>query len=209
MAIRDDKLTSTRRTLLGRLKNWEDKESWREFFDLYWKLIFGVAVQAGLTEAEAQDVVQETLIAVAKAMPSFKYDRERGSFKGWLMQLTQWRIADQFRKRRPHDAGRQKRSRTETGTSTIERIPDPASLLQESVWDREWEQCLLERAMERVRTQVPARQYQIFDLYVVKRWPVEKVAATLGVNPGQVYLAKHRVAAFIKKEVKNLETKAI
>ncbi len=63
--------------------------------------------------------------------------------------------------------------------------------------------------MERARSQVPAKQYQIFDLYVVKRWPVEKVAATLGVKPGQVYLAKHRVAAFIKEEVKKLETKPI
>ena len=207
MAIRSDKLISTRQTLLSRLKKWDDEESWREFFNIYWRLIYGVAVQAGLTEVEAQEVVQETLIAVAKAMPSFKYDRARGSFKGWLLQLTRWRITDQFRKRRPEDAGKPQRARTETGTSPIERLPDPASFHLDSVWDREWEQCLLARAMEKVRAHVPPKQYQIFDLYVVKRWPVEKVAATLRVNPGQVYLTKHRVGALIKKEVAQLETK--
>jgi len=209
VAFHSGTLTSTRQTLLSRLKNWEDQASWREFFDLYWKLIYGVALQAGLAEAEAQDVVQETLIAVAKAMLGFKYDRAGGSFKGWLLQLTRWKITDQFRKRRPADARRPQPVASQTGTSPIERIPDPASLPLESVWDREWNQCLLEQAMERIRARVPPKQYQIFDLYAVKRWPVEKVAAALHVNPGQVYLIKHRVGALIKKEVRKLETQPI
>ena len=56
----------TRRSLLTRLKNWDDQESWRVFFDTYWKLIYGVAIEAGLTDTEAQEVVQETVITVAK-----------------------------------------------------------------------------------------------------------------------------------------------
>src|ERR1700722_16331892 len=92
-------LTATRTTLLQRLKNWEDQSSWQEFFDVYWKLIYSAALNAGLNEAEAQDVVQETMISVAKHMPTFQYDRALGSFKAWLLNLTRWRITDQLRKR--------------------------------------------------------------------------------------------------------------
>src|ERR1700757_3332358 len=74
----------TRQSLLGRLKNWDDQESWKVFFETYWKLIYNTAIEAGLTDAEAQDVVQETVIRVLKSMPGFEYNGVRGSFKGWL-----------------------------------------------------------------------------------------------------------------------------
>jgi|SRR5437867_3181385 len=71
----------TRWSLLTRLKNWDDQESWKEFFDLYWRLVYNVAIKAGLTDPEAQDVVQETVITVAKNLKDFKTDPARGSFK--------------------------------------------------------------------------------------------------------------------------------
>jgi len=67
-------LCPTRQSLLSRLKSWDDQESWKDFFDTYWRLIYNAAVRAGLTEPEAQDVVQETLLSVAKKIPEFKYD---------------------------------------------------------------------------------------------------------------------------------------
>src|SRR6266702_4288637 len=94
-----DELIPTRRSLLGRLRNWDDHESWRIFFETYWRLIYQVALKAGLSDAEAQDVVQETVICVFKKMPGFEYREHHGSFKSWLLKLTSWRIADQFRKR--------------------------------------------------------------------------------------------------------------
>src|SRR5215471_10443640 len=89
----------TRHTLLNRLKDWGDQVSWQEFFDLYWELIYNVSIKAGLSDAEAQEVVQETVIAVARKIGEFKADPAHGSFGAWLMQLTRWRIADQWRKR--------------------------------------------------------------------------------------------------------------
>src|SRR5205823_2324565 len=91
----------TRSSLLSRLKDWDDAAGWREFFDTYWKLIYSAAVKAGLSDAEAQDVVQETVLSVAKKMHGFKYDRALGSFKSWLLQLTHWRILNQLKKRLP------------------------------------------------------------------------------------------------------------
>lgn len=97
----NDEMTSTRASLIDRLKDWQDESSWRDFFNIYWKLIYGVARKAGLTDAEAQDVVQETLVSVAKHMPAFKYDPSIGSFRAWLLNMTRWRIINQFRKRQP------------------------------------------------------------------------------------------------------------
>lgn len=99
MTKRPDELLPTRASLLKRLRNWQDQASWQDFFNTYWKLIYGVARKAGLTDAEAQDVLQETLVSVAKHIPTFKYDPTIGSFKAWLLNMTRWRIVGQFRKR--------------------------------------------------------------------------------------------------------------
>ena len=200
-------LLPTRLSLLGRLKNWEDEESWREFFNTYWKLIYGVAMRAGLNDAEAQDVVQETIITVAKQMPSFNYDPGIGSFKGWLLNITRWRINDQLRKRK-RDAAPRKPSHdaTTVDTELIESVPDPVGNELDRVWDQEWEKNIIDIALENIKPHVSPKHFQIFDLYVIKKWPVRKVARALGVNIGQVYLAKHRVSNLIKKEISKLET---
>ena len=196
----------TRYSLLSRLQNWDDQDSWKDFFDTYWRLIYSIAVKSGLTENEAQDAVQETIISVAKDIPKFKCDRRLGSFKGWLRNIIRWRIADQLRKRFPH---RREASAAgdDAARTPIDEIPDPAATDSESLWEEEWQANLLQAALERVKRRVKEEHYQIFDLYVVKQWPVLKVARTLGVHIGQVYLAKHRIASLIKKEVRALEEK--
>src|SRR6185436_5568272 len=90
---------ATRSSLVQRLHRWEDHAGWQEFFDTYWKLIYAVAIKAGLSDAEAQDLVQETVVAVAKQMRSGGYDRSKSSFKNWLCLITRRRIVDHFRKR--------------------------------------------------------------------------------------------------------------
>src|SRR5262245_57451347 len=99
MAKSPEDYNSTRWTLIERLKNLDDQESWREFFERYWRLIYSTALQSGLAVPEAQDVVQETVISVSKKIGDFKIDPSLGSFKNWLLHLTRWRIIDQVRKR--------------------------------------------------------------------------------------------------------------
>jgi len=202
-------LIPTRQSLLSRLKDLDDQESWKDFFNTYWKLIYGVALKAGLTETESQDVVQETVICVSKKMQGFRYDPSLGSFKAWLMKLTHWRIVDQFRKRQREHPGPHRHSSDDEGTATVEQIPDPASLDLNAVWDAEWQKSVLEAAIEWVKRQVSPRQYQIFDLYVMQKWPLTRITSALGVNAGQVYLAKHRVSVLLKKQVKFLEAKRL
>jgi len=210
MAEPMDELIPTRATLIQRLKDWQDQSSWQDFFDTYWKLIYGVARQGGLTEAEAEDVVQETMISVAKHMPTFQYDPALGSFKTWLLNMTRWRITDQLRKRGPAYAdGHSPSEESATGTRTVERMIDPASRDLDALWDSEWEKNLLAAAVAKVKRQLDPQKYQIFDLYVNKEWPPEKVAAAFGISVDLVYLTKHRTAEMIKEEVKRLEQKMI
>jgi RNA polymerase sigma-70 factor (ECF subfamily) len=205
MAEPMDELIPTRATLIQRLKNWQDQSSWQDFFDTYWKLIYGVALKGGLTGAEAQEVVQETMISVAKHMPTFEYDPAIGSFKTWLLNMTRWRITDQLRKRGPFAASQPSSEDPGTGTSTVDKVIDPDSLELDALWDKEWEKTLLEAAMVKVKRRLDPQKFQIFDLYVNKEWAPEKVAATFGISVDQVYLAKHRTVELIKEEVKRLE----
>jgi RNA polymerase sigma factor (sigma-70 family) len=202
--MRNSGLIVTRRSLVDRLANWDDQRRWQEFFETYWKLIYSAARKSGLADAEAQEVVQETVITVAKNIDRLKYDPAVGSFKGWLLQITRWRIADQFRKREPEGAKRP-HLQDDRFTATIERVPDSRIVDLDAVWETEWKDNLLEAAIARVKRKIDPKQFQIFDCYVRKEWPAQKVAERLRVSVGQVYLARHRVAALLKKEIKALE----
>ena len=197
---------ATRRSLLSRLKESDAQESWSQFFDTYWRLIYTTALNAGLTDWEAQEVVQETILTVARKIKSFRYDPVVGSFKGWLLTIVRWRIADQFRKRPQQIQPPRARPRTETqGTATIERVADPGAIDLDAIWEEEWQRTLFAAALARVKREANARHYQMFDLHAVKEWPVQKVAQTLGVSAGQVRLAKHRITILMRREVARLE----
>jgi RNA polymerase sigma-70 factor (ECF subfamily) len=204
-----DEFIPTRKSLLSRLKRWDDNDSWRDFFNTYWKLIYAVARKADLSHTEAEDVVQETVLAVARSIGRFKYDPAVCSFKSWLMQVTRSKIANQFQKRKRHPWPPEPVTDAGPGTPLLERLADPAGPALDAVWEEEWQKNLLEAAIQKVKRRVPIEQYQIFDFYVLKKWPARKVAQTLRVSLGQVYLARHRVSGLIKKEVELLEKKEV
>jgi RNA polymerase sigma factor (sigma-70 family) len=203
MAKMMDELIATRTTLLKRLKDWQDQPSWQDFFDTYWKLIYDIAIKGGLTEVEAEDVVQETMITVARHMPNFKYDRTLGTFKGWLFNLTRWRISDQLRKRK----GLPAIDPSDKDEAEIRLKKDPSSEFLNALWDAEWEKSLFDAAVMKVRRNLDPQKFQIFDFCVNKEWPPDKIAETFGIPTSQVYLAKHRVSEMIAEEVKKLEMK--
>ncbi len=207
MASLKDDSYPTRPSLLNRLKNTQDHQSWQEFSDVYGKLVFGFAIKAGLNETEAEEVVQETMIAASKNLPEFRYDPKVCSFKTWLLNLSRWRVQDQLRKRQAPPAPNPARhSGDETArTATVDRVPDPSGVPLETIWEKEWQASLLETAVEKVKAKVDSKQWQMFDLYALKEWSVKDVARAMGVSVGRVYLTKHRVSALLKKEMKRLE----
>jgi RNA polymerase sigma factor (sigma-70 family) len=202
-----DELLPTRRSLIERLRDLDDQPSWREFFDTYWKLIYGAAIKAGLSDQEAEDVVQNTVIGVARKMESFRYEPAVCSFKGWLMHVTRCRIADQFRRRRPQDVPLASPG-ADTTTEPAMNVRDPAADVLESIWDAEWQKNLVDVAMERVRRSANPEHYQIFHLHAVKGLGVRDVAKLTDASLAKVYVSYHRIAKLVKAEVRRLEQTA-
>ncbi len=195
----------TRASLLVRLRQSEDGAAWREFFDTYWPLLMAVGRKSGLREADAQDVAQDVLKAVAQQMPDFRYDPGRGSFKAWLLTLTRRRVARHWRETWRTRNLHQELPATPAGdTAIFERIPDNRADPLDAVWEAEWEHHILECALRRIRSRVSSRQLQIYTLAAVQRVPVRTICKALGVGAPQVYLIKHRVGGLVKAEVRRL-----
>lgn len=204
MAPEHDNWLPTRRTLLSRLKDWDDQVSWQDFFDTYSRLIYSTAARAGLNDSESQDVVQEVIIAVARQMPAFRYDPAIGSFKNWLLRITQRRIADQLRRKYREGALESAPER-----STVQEPAAPESTEESNRWDEAWEENLMRAALAKVRARVDPKQFQVFDCYVLKSWPVKDVVQTLDVTPNQVYLARSRVGTLVRKELDRLRREMV
>lgn len=209
MADGADELIPTRATLIHRLKDWQDQASWQDFFNTYWQLIYGVAVKRGLTKSEAEDVVQLTMISVAKHMPGFKYDPAIGTFKAWLLNMTRWRITDQIRKRQPQASQLEETLETPVGNPAAAGQSHHTLPELEKLWDEEWEKNLLHAAIAKARRRLDPKQYQIFDCYVNKEWPAERIAKAFGISSNQVYLAKHRMTALIKEEAERIQREIV
>lgn len=200
----DDSLL-TRKTLLSRLRDLDDQESWRTFFNLYWRLLYNVARRSGLNDSCAQEIVQDTVISVARQMPEFRYDPAQGTFRQWLLRITRRRIIDHLRRiyRQPPRAELAPDALDEEGEHAA-AITDQSSGAIEAAWNEEWEKATFDAALAEVRASSSPRHFQVFDYCVLKEWPASKVAATLGLNAAQVYLAKHRIAQAMKRAVRRI-----
>lgn len=208
MAIDEPSSLRTRPSLLDRLKAGDDAQSWQDFYRIYGKLLRNFAVQAGLTDTEAEEAVQETAIALSRNLPEFRYDPKVCRFKTWLLNQASWRIKDQLKKRRrsvgfageapvlPADDS--------TRTDAIHRVPDPAAQDLDALFETEWRKSLFTLALERVREKFSLKQFQIFDLLVFKEWSAAAVAKALGVSVANVYVTRHRISAAVAREIKGL-----
>ena len=208
-----DSFLPTRQSLLSRLRDCQDQAGWREFFDSYWRLIYNVARKAGLQDAEAQDVVQNTFIYLTRKMPNFRYDPARGSFKSWLRVVTRSRISVYRRREKADEKFIREPLPGLSGElgDPLEEIADPGGDALDEVWQREWEENLLQTALRRVRARVSAQQLLIFRLASQEDLSLNQVAKKLHVSLPQVYLARHRVGRLFKAEVQRLrrETESV
>jgi len=200
----------TRPSLLNRLKAGDDTGSWQDFYQIYGKPVRDFAIQAGLTDTEADEVVQETAIAMARHLKDFHYDPKVCRFKTWLLNQATWRIKDQLKKRKRESARigspSPAASNDDTARSaTINRVADPASVDLDAVFETEWRKNLFAVALDRVKEQFSLKQFQVFDLLVLKDWAAKEVARSLGLSLANVYVTRHRIAAAIKKETRRLE----
>ena len=192
METKGDKImwAQTRRTLLERLRRTRvDEGSWYDFFDTYSRLIYSVARKSGLGHADAEDVVQATVLKVSRYIGRFEVDPGRGRFRNWVCLITKQQIANHYRK------ARRLPPIEEPDPANVEALPeieDPVDQW-ESLWDNEVLEHANDMALAQVKQRVSPKQYQVFHLYCVKGHDVKQITTMLGVSANEVYLAKNRV----------------
>jgi RNA polymerase sigma-70 factor (ECF subfamily) len=170
-------------------------------------MIYGLAIRSGLPDGEAQDILQETVLKVVEKIPGFNYDPKIGSFKVWLLTIARSRVIDALRRLGREKARLAPLADDGTEIPLVERVPDPDSIDFDAVWEQEWREGLYEAAIDLIKKRVQPRQFQLFDCYVRKEWPPEKVAQVMGVTVNQVYLARNRISNMLRQQVRRLEAR--
>lgn len=189
--------TRTSTSLLIGLAEAENDAVWAEFDARYRPIVTGYCLKLGLTEHEAADVSQESLMRFLEEYRAGKYDRERGRLRSWLIGIVKYRVADL---KRAKFARRELR-----GESAVVDLPDDDQL--EALWEAERCHQLLRQAISELRgaSRLTERTMRAFEMFAVEQKPAAAVAAKLGISVQDVYVAKNRVAARLRETLERLE----
>jgi len=190
----------TRPSLLVRIRDAADREAWRQFVELYAPLVYRFARRRGLQDADAADLAQDVLSAVARSSERLEYDPRRGSFRGWLFTVARNKLHTFLK--------RQERQRRRTEDVAVERLPEEPAVAgpdEAALWEQEYQQRLFDWAAEQVRGHFQDRTWQAFWQTAVEARPPREVAEALGLSVGAVYIAKSRVLARLKEQVQLLQ----
>jgi RNA polymerase sigma-70 factor (ECF subfamily) len=192
--------SATRASLLLRIRDPRDTIAWSEFVELYAPLIHAYGLRRGLQDADAADLAQNVLRCVMRSVAAFHYDPARGSFRGWLLQITRNELCKL--------CNRQSRQTAGTGDTQIQRAlaerPDPVG--EEDAWDHDYQWNLFQWAANRVRAEFRAATWQAFWLTAVSGREAAQVAAELGISVGAVYIARSRVTTRIRQQIHLIES---
>jgi RNA polymerase sigma-70 factor (ECF subfamily) len=192
-------LPGTRASLLIRLRDPKDRDAWRQFVGLYAPLIHRLARNRGLQDADAADLTQEVLHAVAGSVGGLDYDPARGTFRGWLYTIARRKIHD-F-----HDS-RQRREQGSGDSATLQLLAEqPAQDEDEQRWERDYRQHVFNLAAEQVRGSFEPATWQAFWLLAVEGKSGAEAASATGISVGAVYVARSRVLARLKQRIQEIE----
>lgn len=175
--------TTTHITLLARLSGGGDALAWREFCDRYEELIRGFARRRGVPVTDWDDVVQDVMLALTKALPGFEYDPGKGKFRSYLKTITLHAI---FRR------SRQNSGAAPLGSSDGSNI-GPSEDESEETWEAEWRQYHLRTAMRTIKTEFNPDDLAAFQAYAIAGQEAATVASQLGMSVDAVYQAKSRI----------------
>lgn len=183
-----DQDRATRPSLLGRIRDPADAESWAVFVRTYTPLVYGYCRKRGLQDADAADVAQDVLSQVARSIRGFEYDPARGRFRDWLGTLTRHRLARFFARRPRPDAVPDLDGRPNAAD------PDPD-------WDAAFNAQILRAALDRARPAFEPATWRAFELTWQENRPAGEAARETGLAVDAVYAAKSRVLKRLREEV--------
>jgi RNA polymerase sigma factor (sigma-70 family) len=199
-----DQTPATRASLIVKLRDPSNENAWSEFVGLYEPLVYRLARQKGLQDADARDVCQEVFRAVAQAVD--RWEPGRGSFRGWLSRIARNLLINFLTRGHPHIRG-------SGGTSVMRMLnaqpaPDPSA---SALFETEYRRRVFQWAADDVRSDFTPATWQAFWQTAVEDRAASEVALELGLSVGAVYIARSRVLARLKRRIEKLgdETMAI
>ena len=185
----------TRQSLLLRLHDAQDHQAWNEFLAIYEPLVYRLARRNGFQDADARELTQEVLLAVAGAIERWDPDPSKGSFRGWLFRIARNLMVNFLAKRRNRPVA--------TGDTNFNRLlnEQPAASEESVYFDQEYKRQTFHWAAERIRSDFREKTWQAFWQTCVDGRDVKQVATSLEMSVGSVYVSRSRVMARLRKEI--------
>ena len=192
-------------SLIQAIKDQCDASSWERFYHIYHPLLFRYSCSLGLSQTDAEDLVQETVVSVSKSIETFQYEPQRSRFKGWLFTIIKRKFIDLRRsqKRKKHLL----HTDLDQSAAEISMMSAEASQSEgpdQQLWERDWEAFVKERTFKRLKERFKIEYLQIFDLAVNKEWSTSRIAEHLKISKASVYLKLHRMRRALRKERQTL-----
>jgi len=192
----------TRPSLLLRVRDVNDDAAWSQFVEIYTPLVFGYCRARGLQDADAADVAQESMRAVAQAIGKFEYDPQRGKFRNWLLTVV--------RSKFHNFVARQQRQPELPGNTVLQfKLDRDATGADESDWEAEYHRRIFHWAAKRIRSEFHESTWQAFWRTTIDEHDGKEVAESLGLRVGAVYVAKSRVIARLKAEIQGVDAEGV
>lgn len=189
----------TRASLILRLQNADDVAAWNEFVGLYAPVVFRVARGRGFQAADAENLVQEVLLAVAQSVATWLQRDDRGPFRAWLLRIARNEAVDMLTQRSTRSLGED----GDAGLQKLNELPESCEL--SSIIDREYERAVFQKAADRVRQSVAPQTWQAFWMTHVEGVSIAAAAQRLETRPGNIHFGRSRVMARIKEFVEQYE----
>lgn len=186
-------MDTTRPSLLVRIRRREDLAAWDTFDQIYRPMLRRFAMARGLDHADADDIVQQCMIAIHEHIGSFEYDPEKGKFKAWLQTMVDNRVRNLMRGRK----ALQEDSRDFNRVQQREEAP-------EDVFEKLWMQEHLWHCLRQLRKEVETSTFNAFRYYVIEQWPIEKVCRKLNMKANLVYTIKWRMTQKVSAKMREL-----
>jgi RNA polymerase sigma-70 factor (ECF subfamily) len=196
-------MIDTDETLLERVKRLDAHESWQAFYNAYWSAILRYARKLGLSDDQAQEVLQETMVTLMRVLPNFSYDRRKGKFRNFLLTIVHRRSLAALRRAKglpdvsldsDDPWGRQ---------ALKELLPAEAVDSAEREAEQLWREAVMEDCLARLEAN-PALDdgtFAAFRAYVIERRPAAEVAAEFGLKENALYQIKNRLLRRLRKDV--------
>lgn len=186
-------------SLLERLRQSPENEGWNRLADLYAPLIRAWLRRYDVQDSDANDLVQEVLLAVSKDLGKFEHAGQPGAFRGWLKAILVNRLRKfwRARDRRPQARG------DSDMDARLAQLNDPASDMSQ-IWDREHDQYVLRQLMALVEPHFESKTWEAFRRVALEGGKPDAVAQKMGISLNAVCLAKSRVIRRLRQEATGL-----